>query len=268
MTVAGVTIDSTSGIARIIAGLQSMPRRLTTRVVFDENVAASYYTTALGQLNPVTDVMGELLDSAYVKAITTSNYIARARSYLAAHAGTVKIWEVGNEVNGNWLGAYSDVAAKIDGAFGVFNDAGKTTALTLYYNPNNVDGAKELTPVTFSQQFVSPRMKAGLDYVLLSFYETQFNNYRPSVAVVTALCEQLHGLYPNAQIGFGEIGLPRRATATTLAKAKSIMAYYYQLRVALPYYCGGYFWWYGAEDVFGKTALLTDEFKSAVASMP
>ena len=30
--------------------------------------------------------------------------------------------------------------------------------------------------------------------------------------------------------------------------ANSLIRYYYGLRVRLPYYTGGYFWWYYAED--------------------
>lgn len=34
------------------------------------------------------------------------------------------------------------------------------------------------------------------------------------------------------------------ATAATLPAAKSLIGYYYDgLRISLPYYAGGYFWW-------------------------
>lgn len=38
------------------------------------------------------------------------------------------------------------------------------------------------------------------------------------------------------------------AAPKTLAQATSIMRYYHGLRIHLPYYVGGYFWWYLAED--------------------
>jgi hypothetical protein len=34
----------------------------------------------------------------------------------------------------------------------------------------------------------------------------------------------------------------------TIAAARSLISYYYGLRIRLPYYAGGYFWWYYAED--------------------
>jgi hypothetical protein len=265
--IAGVTVDDLSGLSGIVGGLDALPRRPTTRVVFDENVDASQYVAPLKSIDPVSDVMGELLDSEYVKKTSTADYVARAQSYLNTLGNSVNIWEVGNEVNGNWLGSYSDVSAKIQGAYNVDNGAGKKTALTLYYNPNNVDGASELTPTAFSEQYVPAAMRNGLDYVLLSYYETDFENYRPSAATLTALFQQLHALYPNAKLGFGEIGMDNAANAGSLVKAASIMAYYYGLNIPLDYYCGGGFWWYGAEDVLGGNAVLAAEFKLAILTM-
>lgn len=265
--IAGITIDSISGLSTTIQKLNEMPRQVTTRVVFDE-VPASDYTTALNQLDPVTPIMGELLDSAYVKQISTAGYITRTKSYLATLGDRVDIWEIGNEANGNWLGPYSSVAAKIDGAFGVIDGAGRTTALTLYYNPNGVDGPGELTPLEFTDRYVTARMKAGLDYVWLSYYETQFNNYRPSPAVLTTLFEQLHARYPNAQLGFGEIGLPHKVSNATLTQANGIMAYYYAVDPGLPYYVTGCFWWYGKQDVLSSGAPLNSQFKTAIQTMP
>jgi len=266
--IAGVTIDDVANLPSIVSGLASFPTRPTARVVFDENVNPSYYVAPLAAIRPVSNVMGELLDSEYVKRTSVSEYIARAQSYVATLGNQVDTWEVGNEVNGNWLGSYPDVSAKIDGAFNVANGAGKKTELTLYYNPNNVDGPGELTPQAFSQQYVPADMRAGLDYVFVSYYETDFENYRPSADVLTSLFEQLHALYPNAVLGFGEVGLNNPATSSTLAQAQSIMSYYYGLSIPLPYYCGGYFWWYGAEDVLAPGAPLASQFRSALASMP
>ena len=59
---------------------------------------------------------------------------------------------------------------------------------------------------------------------------------------------KLHALYPHALLGFGEIGLRRPVRRHTIATARSLISYYYGLRIRLPYYAGGYFWWYYAED--------------------
>jgi hypothetical protein len=69
-------------------------------------------------------------------------------------------------------------------------------------------------------------------------------------------------------LGFGEIGRNKSATASTQSQGASIMSYYYGLSLPLPDYCGGYFWWYGADDVLGTSALMSAQFDAALDSMP
>ena len=55
----------------------------------------------------------------------------RTAQYLSALGNQVDMWEIGNEVNGNWTGAYSDVSAKIYDAWQQVHAAGKRSELTL-----------------------------------------------------------------------------------------------------------------------------------------
>ena len=126
--------------------------------------------------------------------------------------------------------------------------AGKPTALTLYYNVGCGDGPAELDPVAFTRRYVSRAVRDGLDYVLLSYYEDSCGRVRPSTATWTAYFQKLHALYPHALLGFGEIGMTNPITSRTLGPAESLARHYYGLTVKLPYYIGGYFWWYYAED--------------------
>lgn len=263
----GITIDDCSNLSKIVAALKELPFRPTARVVFDWNKSkpepASSYLKALEAIHPVANVMGELLDSSYEKPVTTAEFSAMVESYLATVGNYVDIWEIGNECNGNWTGPYATVAANIEAAFQLCHGAGKKTAITLYFNPNNVDGSKELTPVTFTEQYVSADVRAGVDYVFLSWYPTQFKNYQPTNAILTALFQQLVSLYPNAQVGFGELGTPDKVSAKTLAAAEQIMAHYYALPALVPQYCGGYFWWNWVEDCLGAKALLANQIEAA-----
>ena len=59
-----------------------------------------------------------------------------------------------------------------------------------------------------------------------------------------------------ARLGFGEIGLPQPARTSTRAAAASIIAYYYRLRIALPYFIGGGFYWYFVEDMVPRAGSL------------
>jgi hypothetical protein len=64
-------------------------------------------------------------------------------------------------------------------------------------------------------------------------------------------------------LGFGEVGLPQPVKTRTLAKAEKVMSWAYNLAPGLPYYVGGYFWWYAREDAFKGKALLAPELSKA-----
>jgi len=256
----GVTIDRIAKISHVAEALAALPERPTTRVYFEPAERASHYAGALAQVHRVSAVMGELLDSSDEKSTSTEAFQAHVEEYLAALQGSVDIWEVGNEVNGNWTGAYETVAAKLTEAYRDVASAGGTTALTLYENsfgPEHCgDGESELTPVQFTQRWVPAEVADGLDYVLLSYYPSECGGRMPGDAEVRAELEALHALYPNAQLGFGEVGLPRAASKKTAGQAGAVMRWAYSLQPGLSYYVGGYFWWYGWEDALKPRARL------------
>ena len=109
----GLTLDGIDHLADITDALRSLSRTPTTRVVFDEGVNSSSYMTAVRQIYPVSFIMGEILDPQYVSTYSVADYSSRAASYLNTLGSYVDLWEVGNEVNGEWLGSTPDVVAKI-----------------------------------------------------------------------------------------------------------------------------------------------------------
>jgi hypothetical protein len=244
----GVTLDDVRNIGRIVGGLRNLPEAPTARIYFDVRERAGYYTAAVNALRPVSYLMGELLDSSDETHIAAPAYNERVKSYLAALGNKVDLWEIGNEVNGNWTGRYPAVEAKLTEAYRDVAAAGKRTALTLYYNVGCGDGPAELSPVAFSRAYVPAAVRHGLDYVLLSYYPGECHSIRPGTAMWTAYFQRLHALYPNALLGFGEIGMSKPVTAKTLGPAESLVRQYYGLAIGLPYYVGGAFWWYFAED--------------------
>jgi hypothetical protein len=255
----GTTADDVSNVTSTVAGVQNLPQAPTTRLYFDVGEPASYYTAAINALRPVSYIMGELLDSSDETSISTSAYNTRVNSYLAAFGSKVDLWEIGNEVNGNWTGSYPTVSAKLTEAYNDVSAAGKSSALTLYYNAGCGDGSSELSPLAFSSKYVPASVRDGLSYVLLSYYEDSCNGIRPSAATWTAYFQQLHALYPNAKLGFGEVGLSNPVQSKTLTSAESMISHYYGLSINLPYYAGGYFWWYFEEDClpYASKALWT-----------
>ena len=249
----GVTVDSVANMGSIVAGSQMVGHMPTTRIYFNVKQRAANYEVAVKAIQPQSYIMGELLDSSDSRRISATAYNKRVKSYVSTLGSWVDIWEIGNEVNGNWTGRYSAVESKLTDAFIDVASAGKRSALTLYYNIGCGDGPKELDPIAFSQRYVPAAVRNGLDYVFLSYYEDDCGGIRPGVTAWTTYFARLHDLYPRAQLGFGEIGMNTPASTSTLGAAQSIMDFYYGLGIDLPYYVGGYFWWYYDEDCLPPT---------------
>lgn len=244
----GLTLDDIGNVGQVVDAVRHLPDKPTSRVYFDTHEPAQYYAGALRALHPVSYVMGELLDSSNTAHITTAAYARRVASYLSVLGSKVDLWEIGNEVNGDWLGPYRDVAAKLVAAYNEVSATRKRTALTLYYNIGCGDGPAEVDPLAFSREYVPARVRNGLGFVFLSYYEQNCNGIRPSVSTWRNYFARLHALYPHARVGFGEIGLIDPVDNSTLAYAQRMIHYYYGLPIRLPYYAGGYFWWYCDED--------------------
>ncbi len=271
----GITIDDVSNIGRVVSSVEAMPYMPTTQVYLDPTEPASYYQAALEQLAPHSYIMGEILDSSDMKAQTVQGEQARVSSLLSTLGPSVDIWEIGNEVNGNWTGPYSQGAQMVVDTYHQVAAAGYKSALTLYENswgPDHCgDGASELTPQQYSSRYLPASVRDGINYVLLSWYPTQCAGLSGNVAVstITSEVQALHLLYPNASIGFGELGLPNPTSASSEARAQQIMAYYYGAPVHEPYYIGGGFWWYWDEDLSlpGMPAALNSAFDAEHAAI-
>ncbi len=248
----GVTVDNVSELAQLLSSERALPRRLSTRIVFDVGARVGEYRRAVRAFHRSGYVLGELLDSSEEKEIGAGAEHTRVARYLAAYGKLVSVWEVANEPNGNWTGPYRTVAAELSDAYRQVHGAGDASALTLYANdlaPDHCgDGPAELTPAQFTRRYVPRAVRNGLSYVFISYYEQSCAGVRPSAGAWTRYFRALHALYPRAALGFGEVGLTELASASTLAYAQGMLRYYYGLRVALPYFVGGDFWWYYAED--------------------
>ena len=250
----GLTIDDISGLKAIDTSLARLCKKPTTRIVFDEQVAATYYQTAINQIHNYSFIMGEILDSYYMDTYTLSQYISRVNEYLDLLGSKVDIWEIGNEVNGEWCGNTIDVIAKIDTAYSIIKAKNKKTELTLYYNKDCWSNQKN-EMFYWVNKNISQRLRNGLDYVLISYYEDDCNGLQPDWQQVF---DSLHVLFPNSKIGIGECG-----TKTSENKAAYISRYY-KMNITTPNYIGGYFWWYFREDCVPYTNSLWTTFNNAI----
>ena len=255
----GVTIDDPwQQQAEIRDALSSHAVKPTTRIVFDENVNASEYRDAVSNIKPVSFIMGEILDSYYVSDLTVQQYLDRTEQYLDEFAGSVDIWEIGNEVNGDWLGIITDVKAKIEGAYSLVKDRGLTTALNLYYNKSCYYDKPEHEMFNWINNNISEEMKNGLDYVFFSYYEDDCEGVVHTEAEWQQVFDSLHTIFPNSKLGFGEIGTENGE------KKAEYMQRYYSLDINGDYFVGGYFWWYYKEDCVPKTTALWNTLDTVV----
>jgi predicted DNA-binding protein YlxM (UPF0122 family) len=242
----GVTVDSIDPLDDIVAALGSLPRRPTTRIVFDAKMPPAEYVEAVDRIREVSYVMGEIMDSAPVNRYTVSQYARRTSQYLKSFGKKVDIWEIGNEVNGDWVGKRRTMARKVIAAYRQVKAKGYRTALTLYYN-EGCWGSPGNEMFKWANKYLPRSMKNGLDYVLVSYYEEDCQDLRPDWNTVFT---RLAKMFPNSKIGFGEVG-----TARPLEKA-DYMTRYYRLNIPHPNYVGGYFWWYFKEDMVPMTQPL------------
>ncbi len=255
----GVTIDGINNLSATLTSLSSISKVPTTRIVFDEYVPATSYLNATTQIRNVSYVMGEILDSYYVKRYSVQAYLNRTTEYLNTLGNQVDIWEVGNEINGEWLGRKADVVAKMSGAYDLVKARGKIAELTLYYNQDCWSSAGN-EMFTWAQNNVPARMKQGLDYVLVSYYEDDCNGLQPDWPSVFT---RLHAMFPNSKIGFGEVG------TTNASKKAEYVRRYYSKQINVPNYVGGYFWWYFRQDMVPSTQPLLATLNEAIGgTMP
>ncbi len=280
--------SSADHVLERLDGLQGAFGLPTVRMVFDENMdgakgggAASDYEPALTALVGRAHVMGELLDSFYVADYSREELSARACEYRALLGHLVDIWEVGNEINGEWLAkgvvdkleAVLDRFAADEAEFGQLcpgwsirpDERPFELALTLYYNgPYNGGEASsdncwedaEHAMLRWAQQVfgqggaLASRV-SDLQFVLVSYYEDDCEGIQPDWPTVF---DELAGLFPSAWLGFGECG-----TQSAALKASYAERYYMgmdssdpahaNMHITQTNYIGGFFWWYFSEDM-------------------
>lgn len=262
----GVTVETVHNLDALVTALRAHRVRPTVRIVFQRGEPPSTYRTAIARIHPYADIVALLLDSTAMRHTTVAQVRERARAYVRAFSRDVDIWEIGNELNGEWLGTPREIDAKVAAAYDVVeveNAAlGLRSAITLNYWPSHDCYAQDWeATLPFARQ-LPERVRRGSDYVLLSFYETACSpRAHPSAADFTKVLRSLGSIAPQAELGIGEIGAQGRADGLprdpSLAEKQRIARTYYgmhdRLRAGVgPRFVGGYFWWYYATDAVPK----------------
>jgi hypothetical protein len=263
----GVTLDTVDNsiLQNELVSLSNMAQVMTARVNFDPGTSASWYLSQVQKLRNVSYIMGQLIDSSEMCQYSVTSARRRAQSFTATLTNNVDIWEIGNEINGNWLcnNALGKMAAMYDVVAG---QLGKT-ALTFFYegepsDPNNCiatggGGNDMFTWINKNFALSLPpdqrpaeteKIRLGLDYVLVSWYPDQCPGENPDWPWVFT---KLAAIFPNAKVGFGEFGTANPQGGSPY-EINEIDTYYPMASMVsgLPAgYIGGYFWWYYAEEM-------------------
>lgn len=258
----GVTIDNPWNVSQVATALSSHTVKPTARIVFDEyeeNVNAADYADILPKISESAIIMGELLDSYYLPNYPLARYLSRLNDFIDTAGEWVDIWEIGNEVNGDWTGRPDSVAEKIEGAYQICKSKGLATAVNFYYNKPCYYNKYQHEMFNWINNNVSDDMKNGLDYVFFSYYEDDCEDVILTEAEWQVVFDSLATVFPNSKIGFGEVG-----TTKNNAKKAEYMRRYYTLKITTPNYVGGYFWWYYSDDCVPHTKALWDTLDTIV----
>jgi hypothetical protein len=251
----GVTIDNIEHVDEILPSLRRLHQRVMARIVFDLNKSARDYLPAVIKISQVADISGELVDSYEMKGLSAPQYAQRTEEFVTTLGRYVNIWEIGNEVNGEWTGSSADVRAKIDAAYKIVDHHHGVTALVLYYNTSCAEH-KDREMFAWAEGNVSPAIRFGVNYLWLSYYEEDCPGPEPDWNQEFA---HLAKLFPNSHLGFGEIG------AKDPAKKAGQIQKYYGMSIDVPQFMGGYFWWYFRQDMVPMSRPLWSVFNQVLA---
>ena len=256
----GVTVDDIRNNSATVTALTKLPKKMTVRIVFDPGMNPSDYQDAVNQIHSVAYVMGQPVDSSSMKRYSVDQYRSRFQEYLNAFGNTIELWEVGNEVNGEWLGSASDVSAKIAAAYDVVKAAGKTSVLTLHFNEGPDCPTYPINEMySWVQTFVPDRMKQGVNYVLFSYFPENCPEIKPDW---NAEFTHTGNVFPNSKLGFGELGYE----VGTQAQKESLIREFYPKQISHPRYVKGIFWWYFKEEMVPYTNYLWGVLNQAISS--
>jgi hypothetical protein len=252
----GITVDDVYYFAPTLDAIKSLSKPVMTRVVFDPWIPASYYLPAVKQLAQISYIMGEVVNSDTINWYTRAQSVNRWKNYLNTMGNQVDLWEIGNEVNGEWIGKEIPIVQKITDAYDLVKSYGGRTNLTLYYNPG-CWSKPDHEMFAWVRKYLPTKVRMGVDYVSLSYFEDVCHNYNPNWQTVLS---QVAALFPNSKVMIGECG-------TRVAKNKqALLTKYYSMKVDVPAFVGGYFWWYFRQDMVPKTKPLWKTLNRLISS--
>jgi len=222
----GVTLENLDNstdpafFSQIKASLRALPFRPTSRIVFQTDSKSPLipnpedYDGVVPELKNVSNIMGLILDSWYwdtlnYKRFNYQSVLKRSEAFLKNNAlvKSVDIWEVGNEVNGEWLfnGNREEVQRTVASVCSLVKNARKKTAVTFYYYQPSCVGDTAFMIQNWVNSFLEIYPDAGrnIDYIFVSYYYNQCEKEEPDFKEIFSF---LGSKFPFSYLGIGECG--------------------------------------------------------------
>lgn len=246
----GVNITDIDNLKPALLTLSELAKlgKLTARLVVDNGRPVSDYKEPALQISQYADLMVQVQDSYGDAKVSTSALFDKADKLYKMLNPITQIWEIANEINGDWLSTSAFARATFLSSY--FGTRNCKRAVTLFVQPDYLAWAAS--------------NKIPCEYVFLSSYPTNkkdlLYNWENDFKVLQAL-------YPNALLGFGEFGYENWRRPDLAAK-KSLIAYYYGMQLKNKKYVGGCFWWDFQETCCPPSTQLYDAIQAAIKGNP
>ena len=270
----GVTVDRMNGFRAVMGSIADMtaaaPGSAYVRVVFDEGVGPTAYDgiVAEARRDGVT-VVGQILDSSAMRRLDLAAFERRVRTYVDHFPG-IDVWEIGNEINGEWLGPDAAAKASYAAAYVKAADPSDTTVLTLFWEMGTA-GRPSSSMFQWARDNVDPGFAANVDVVAMSTWA----GGAPLGISMDEVFTRLHAMFPAQRLAVGELGYWEpgttrgwwwRSTAhpTTVVR-RALAVQMYQGALSFPYSVDGVFWWYYVQEMADRGALWR-QVRAAISS--
>jgi hypothetical protein len=255
----GFTLDSVQdarSTLRSVAELASGDAWV--RIVFDREESPKAYSAAVGLAHPLgVRVVGQILDSSQMKGVGLGAWRDRVARYVAA-LPDVDEWEVGNEVNGGWLGR--DVGAKLAyAARYVREHTSARTLLTLHWQLGEDEPRSSM--FEWASRNLPPDVVGDIDDIGISLYPEE----HPMGLALDRVLTTLHERFPAQRVLIGELGYGSADLGHTWwwgsrrdprGRGRVAVASLYQsAMLGYRFSGGGTYWWYYRQEAIGPTPL-------------
>jgi hypothetical protein len=248
----GVTIDTIHHFRSLLDLASALTAPFGwVRVVMDPGTPFAEYAPVVDYAHRVgLEVMGEPIDSFYAKHFPGDRYLHRIQRGVRA-LPEVDAWEVGNEVNGSWLGP--DMGTRLDQAVSwlASTHPDVTTVITFYFQIGT--DAPRWSTFNWIRDDLTPATVEGTDVFLLSTWIED----APIGLAYDQVLTRLHELLPNARVGIGELGYWAPGTSQiwwygdrdVTRGRRAVLDQFYRAPLGYAWSLGGVFWWMFAEDM-------------------